>query len=77
MHHVARFPRAATPPKQPQHVGSPLRVGETVLLRRPREYFDLIVELRAIDNDIALVMIRDRSEIVELSWLRRVQHITR
>jgi hypothetical protein len=32
---------------------------------------DLIVELRAIDDDVALVLIRDRTEIVPLSWLRR------
>jgi hypothetical protein len=64
-----RFPAAAPP--RPQHVGSPLRVGETVLLRRESEWFDLLVELRAIDKDLALVRIVDRLERVPLVWLRR------
>jgi len=64
-----RFPAAAPP--RPQHVGSPLRVGETVLLRRADEFLDLKVELRAIDKNLALVRIVDRLERVPLSWLRR------
>jgi hypothetical protein len=61
--------RALPPP--PQHVGPPLRVGEMCLLRRPNTYFDVIVQLRAIDRDLAAVRILDRSERVPLAWLRR------
>jgi hypothetical protein len=45
MHRVVRFPKAAPP----QHVGSALRVGETVLLRTPREWSDVLMQLRAVD----------------------------
>ena len=39
----------------------------------PGSFFDVKIELRAIDDDLALVYFRglDRSEIVELSWMRR------
>jgi hypothetical protein len=75
------WPRATTPPPQPMHTGSALTVGETCLLRRPTDFYDSIVELRAIDRDrrggdVALILIRDRFETVELSWLRRA-HIMR
>jgi hypothetical protein len=68
---IARFP--ASPPPPPQHVGAPLRVGELVLLRRPNTWFDLKVELRATDDDLALVRIIDRTERVPLAWLRRAE----
>jgi hypothetical protein len=64
-----RFPAAAPP--RPLHVGSSLRVGESVLLRRPTEWLDFEVELRAIDKDLALVRIVDHLERVPLVWLRR------
>ena len=53
------------------HVGSPLAVGEKCLLRKPDMWSDRIVELRAIDNNVALVRIGNTSEIVPLAWLRR------
>jgi hypothetical protein len=72
MHRVlAPYPPHAPPPPQP--TGPPLRVGELCLLRRPDSRSDLVVELRAVDDDVALVHFRglDRTEIVQLSWLRR------
>jgi hypothetical protein len=74
MHHVVRFPRVATtPPPAPHHVGQPLQRGEMCLLRRPDSFFDLKVELRGIDRDLAVVFFRglDRSETVPVAWLRR------
>ena len=53
------------------HVGPPLRVGKIVLLRKPGTWFDLLAELRAIDDDLALILIKGQLERVELSWLRR------
>jgi hypothetical protein len=64
-----RFPAAAPP--RPLHIGASLRVGETVLLRRPNEWLDFKVELRAIDADLALIRIGDELERVPLVWLRR------
>lgn len=49
----------ALPSPAPLHTGAPLQIGETVLLRRPNSFFDLLVELRAIDDDIALERIID------------------
>jgi hypothetical protein len=70
---VARFPseRTIRPPPPPLHTGQPLRVGETVLLRRPGSWVDLFVELRAIDDGVALIRLGDHLERVELIWLRR------
>jgi hypothetical protein len=48
-------------------------VGETCLLRRPDSWQDLLVQLRGLDKDVALVRIYDHSEIVPLSWLRRAR----
>jgi hypothetical protein len=61
----------APPPNQPQHVGRPLTVGERCLLRRPGTYFDVVVQVRGIDDDVAAILIRDRLETVQLAWLRR------
>jgi hypothetical protein len=63
------------PPPAPQHTGSPLTVGEKCLLRRPHDYFDVVVELRAIDRDVAVVHFSglDRSEVVPLTSLRRAE----
>jgi hypothetical protein len=58
-------------PPVPHHVGAPLKVGELCLLRRADQWFDLKVQLRGVDDDLAVVLVRDRLEIVELSWLRR------
>ena len=41
------------------------------LLRRPTEWFDLNVQLRGIDRDLAVVLISDHNERVQLTWLRR------
>lgn len=41
------------------------------LLRRPGSWVDLSVQLRGIDNELALVLIQDHSERVQLAWLRR------
>jgi hypothetical protein len=65
-----RFP-ASPPPPPPQHVGAPLQVGQTVLLRRPNEWLDFKVELRGIEGYTAVVFAEDRFEIVRLDWLRR------
>jgi hypothetical protein len=40
-------------------------------MRRPDAWHDLLVELRGLDRDLAVVRIHDRSEIVPLIWLRR------
>src|SRR5262245_36773761 len=61
----------AAPPPPPLHTGSPLRVGETCLLRRPNQWFDVICQLRGIDREQASVRILDHFEIVQLLWLRR------
>jgi hypothetical protein len=71
MHRVLDTRFTTSPPPAPQHTGAPLRVGELCLLRRPDEWFDVKVELRAIDDGLALVRIRDRGERVQLAWLRR------
>jgi hypothetical protein len=42
-----------SPPPAPMHAGQPLQIGETCLLRRPDSWSDLIVGLRAIDDDVA------------------------
>jgi hypothetical protein len=74
------FPRAlrvavakSVPPPAPVHTGPPLRVGEICLLRRPGEFFDVIVQLRGIDGDQAAIRILDKFEVVELRWLRRYE----
>ena len=64
-------PPSANRPPQPQHVGSPLQVGETCLMRRPAAWSDSIVELRGLDRDLALVLIADQLERVPLANLRR------
>jgi hypothetical protein len=53
---LARF--NASPPLPPQHAGAPLRCGKTVLMRVPGSFFDVKVELRGIDDDLALVHFR-------------------
>jgi hypothetical protein len=70
-----RAPLHPLPPLPPQHVGPPLRVGETCLLRRPDEWFDVIVQLRGVDKDLALVLVlvQDQLERVPLNCLRRHQ----
>jgi hypothetical protein len=67
----AHAPCATHAPPPPQHVGAPLQVGELVLMRKAGTWFDVRGELRAIDDDDALVLVRDRLEVVELAWLRR------
>jgi hypothetical protein len=69
-HWPAAPPQSARVPP-PAHVGQPLQVGEQCLLRRVNDWFDVIVELRAIDRDVALVLVRDSFEIVQLASLRR------
>jgi hypothetical protein len=59
------------PPPPPQHVGAPVHTGEIVLMRRPSEWFDLRVQVRGIDRDLAVVLVGDRFEIIPLTWLRR------
>jgi hypothetical protein len=54
-------------------VGAPLLVGETVLMRRPTDWVDLKVEVRAVDKDLALVRIIDHLERVPLVWLFRAE----
>jgi hypothetical protein len=73
MHRVLNARFNASPPPPPLHSGPPLQVGETVLLRRPNSWADLLVELRAVDHDLALavVRIRDRTERIPLCYLRR------
>jgi hypothetical protein len=66
-----RAPLHPLPLLPPQHTGSPLQVGETCLLRRPNSWQDLLVELRGLDGDLALVLIIDKLEVVPLLWLRR------
>jgi hypothetical protein len=44
-----------------------------VLLRVSGSFLDLQVELRGIDDDLAVVRIRDRFQRVELAWLRRAE----
>jgi len=66
-----RFPAPA--PALPQHVGAPLRCGEMVLLRRPNSWFDLKVQLRGVDDDLAVVRFMDSIERVPLAWLRRAE----
>jgi hypothetical protein len=74
----ARFPSSRTirPQPPPPHIGPPLRTGEMALLRRPGEWFDDLVQVRGIDDDVALVRVKDHSEIVPLTWLRR-HHLLR
>ncbi len=69
--HVTTTPPLAPP--APPHVGSPLQTGEICLLRKPGTWLDLAVQLRAVDRDLALVLINDRTEIVQLTWLRRTE----
>jgi hypothetical protein len=66
-----RAPTPLTPPLPPQHTGCALTIGETVLLRRPDSWQDVLVELRGIDKQDAVIFVRDHFEIVQLSWLRR------
>jgi hypothetical protein len=68
---VRALTRFTASPPPPQHVGGPLRVGETALLRRPNSWLDLKVELRGLDGDLALVLIIDKLEVVPLRWVRR------
>jgi hypothetical protein len=67
----AKLANIANLPPQPQHTGSPSTIGETALLRRPGSWLDVIVQVRGLDADMASVLIRDRTEIVPLNWLRR------
>jgi hypothetical protein len=69
--HQRAFHYRQSPPALPKHVGQPLTINEQCLLRRPNEWFDMKVQLRAIDDDVALVLCRDQLERVQLSWLRR------
>jgi hypothetical protein len=48
-----------------------VHTGEIVLMRRPSEWFDLRVQVRGIDRDLAVVLVGDRLEIIPLTWLRR------
>jgi hypothetical protein len=43
------------------------------LLRVPGSFFDVKVQVRAIDDDLAVVLIRDTLRRVELAWLRRAR----
>jgi hypothetical protein len=49
------------------------RVGELVMLHKPDSFSVTRVQLRAIDGHVALVHFSglDRSERVEIAWLRR------
>jgi hypothetical protein len=40
-------------------------------MRRPDSWYDLIVELRAIDSELALVLAGDQLERIPLVCLRR------
>jgi hypothetical protein len=40
-----------------------------VLLRKPGTWFDVQAQLRAIDDDLALVRIIDKLERVSIAWL--------
>lgn len=53
-----------------RHVGSDFAVGETLLYKQPGWSFDVPCELRAIDGNDALVILRGQSQIVEVAWLR-------
>ena len=48
-------------------------VGELVMLHKPDSFSVIKVQLRAIDGHVALVHFKglDRSERVEIAWLRR------
>jgi hypothetical protein len=51
------------------HSTSVHRCGELVLLRKPGTWFDVQAQLRAIDDDLALVRIIDKLERVCIAWL--------
>jgi hypothetical protein len=72
MNRVLERARSSSPAlPQPQHVGSPLQTGETALMRTAGSFFDVKVQVRGVDGDLAVVLIRDTLRVVELSWLRR------
>ena len=64
---LARYSSASPP------LGAPLRVGELVLLRRANTWFHVEVELRGIDDDLAVILIKGQLERGSLSWLRRAE----
>jgi hypothetical protein len=61
-----------SPPQPPAHIGPPLKIGETCLLRRPGSWYDVVVQLRGIDGDLAAIRIVDHFETVQLAYLRRL-----
>jgi hypothetical protein len=70
MHAWRDWPRLS-PPTAPAHVGEALRVGETALMRTPGTWFDVRVQVPGIDGHWAAVLIKNSSQVVRLSWLRR------